>query len=71
VPPTGVVGKGLEYGLWGKRLKAGRHEKAREELERLAALHGKDQWAFNEWFHGQSTQAGGMKRQAWSAGMYV
>ena len=52
-------------------VKAGRHGKAREELERLAALNGKGDWAFNEWFHGESAEPRGMERQAWSAGMYI
>lgn len=52
-------------------VKGGRHEKAREELERLADLNGKAEWSFSEWFHGQSAEARGMERQAWSAGMYI
>jgi glycogen debranching enzyme len=55
----------------GALVKAGWHQKAQEELEKLAALNRRDEWSFNEWFHGRSGEARGMERQAWSAGMYI
>ncbi len=52
-------------------VKAGRQDKAREELEKLASMNAEGDWSFNEWFHGETGEARGMDRQAWSAGMYI
>jgi glycogen debranching enzyme len=52
-------------------VKAGRQDKAGEELEKLASMNAEGGWSFNEWFHGETGEARGMQRQAWSAGMYI
>lgn len=52
-------------------VKAGRHEKAQRELQSLALLNKRNNWEFNEWFHGKSGEPMGIANQAWSAGMYI
>lgn len=55
-------------------VKAGRHEVARDALDRLAEMNrmGKTrEWGFNEWFHGLSGKPMGYDGQSWSAAMYV
>jgi glycogen debranching enzyme len=50
-------------------LKAGRHTVAESALRNLATLN--QQGEFNEWHHGESGAAMGVRDQAWSAGMYL
>ena len=53
---------------------AGRLDRARATLERLAAMNRQGragEWEFNEWFHGRSGRPMGMARQSWSAAMYL
>jgi glycogen debranching enzyme len=50
-------------------LKAGRHAAATNMLRNLAALN--QQGEFNEWHHGETGSAMGVRDQAWSAGMYL
>jgi hypothetical protein len=55
-------------------VRAGRMEKAREALYKLAQadrLGRKDEWEFNEWLHGVTGEPKGSPDQAWSAGMYI
>jgi glycogen debranching enzyme len=55
-------------------VKAGRLEKARRQLEKLAAVNRlgvEEEWEFNEWCHGRTGQPMGYPHQAWSAGMYI
>ena len=54
-------------------VKAGRRDRAREELNRLAqAIRlGTEPWECNEWLHGQTGQPMGARYQAWSAGMFL
>lgn len=55
-------------------VQAGRLEEARRQLGKLAEMNrqGKrDQWEFNEWFHGLSGRPMGFAGQSWSAAMYV
>lgn len=55
-------------------VRAGRHEKAREALYRLALENREGrthEWEFNEWFHGITGEPRGATDQGWSAGMYV
>ncbi len=55
-------------------VRAGRHQVAREMLERLAACvrTGRaGQWEFNEWYHGRTGHPMGRPLQAWSAAMYL
>lgn len=44
---------------------------AKEELLRLAKLNQKNNWQFNEWFHGKTGRAMGMPYQSWNAAMYI
>jgi glycogen debranching enzyme len=82
-----VWGHGMPYhyhngGIWpwvgglyvAALVKAGRKQKATEQLRALAsALRlGKDgPWECNEWLHGNSGNPMGAKFQAWSAGMFL
>lgn len=50
-------------------VRAGRLRQASEELDKLAALNRSG--GFNEWHHGETLEALGVKAQAWSAGMYL
>lgn len=53
---------------------AGWHERASEQLERLAKLNRQGvraEWEFNEWAHGVSGRPMGFARQSWSAAMYI
>lgn len=54
-------------------VKAKKFKEAEKELLQLALLNqkGKNQWEFNEWFHGKTGEPKGMVNQAWSAGMYI
>jgi GH15 family glucan-1,4-alpha-glucosidase len=48
---------------------AGRRKDASDALIRLAELNS--QGEFNEWHHGETGEALGVRDQAWSAGMYL
>jgi glycogen debranching enzyme len=50
-------------------LKAGRRDAAEAALRNLAALN--QQGGFNEWHHGETGAAMGVRDQAWSAGMFL
>jgi len=50
-------------------LKAGRQAAAASALQKLAALNQEGE--FNEWHHGETGAAMGVRDQAWSAGMYI
>lgn len=53
---------------------AGRHERAAEQLVRLAELNRQGvegEWQFHEWAHGVSGRPMGFPRQSWSAAMYI
>lgn len=55
-------------------VRAGRLEKARDELYSLALANrqGKEsEWEFNEWLHGISGDPKGSASQGWSAGMFI
>ena len=54
-------------------VKAGRPERAREELALLAAAlkRGSEPWECNEWLHGETGRPMGVRFQAWSAGMFL
>jgi hypothetical protein len=55
-------------------VQAGRLEEARCQLETLTAmvrLGKKQEWEFNEWFHGLSGRPMGYAGQSWSAAMYL
>jgi glycogen debranching enzyme len=52
---------------------ADRKKQAQTELAMLAAAlqEGKEEWECNEYLHGLTGKAMGMKYQAWSAGMFL
>jgi hypothetical protein len=50
-------------------VKAERFDEAEQALRRLAELCKDGE--FNEWHHGQTGEAMGVRDQAWSAGMYI
>lgn len=55
-------------------VKAGRTQRAEEELAKLADMNRRgrhDEWEFNEWFHGLSGRPMGQAGQSWSAALYV
>ncbi len=55
-------------------VKAGRTQRAEEELAKLADMNRRgryDEWEFNEWFHGLSGRPMGQSGQSWSAALYV
>ncbi|HLU83089.1 MAG TPA: glycoside hydrolase 100 family protein [Trueperaceae bacterium] len=55
-------------------VKAGRLDKARCQLAKLAEMNSRGrhaQWEFNEWFHGLSGKPLGQAGQSWSAALYV
>jgi glycogen debranching enzyme len=55
-------------------VQAGRHEEARRQLGRLAEMNRqgrREEWEFNEWFHGLSGRPMGYAHQSWSTAMYL
>ncbi len=55
-------------------VQAGRCGEARREFDKLTAMvrvGKKQEWEFNEWFHGSSGRPMGYARQSWSAAMYL
>lgn len=55
-------------------VQAGRLAEAETQLESLTAMNRagvRDEWEFNEWFHGTSGRAMGYAGQTWSAAMYL
>lgn len=49
----------------------GQDAQARTELEKLAYANYVNDWAFHEWFHGQSGEPNGMVGQSWNAAMFL
>ena len=59
-------------GFWIKALvKAGRHDDARRQLERLASVLSEQGWLFHEYLHGKTLEPMGRTNQAWSAAGYI
>lgn len=59
-------------GFWVMTLaRLGKRRRARQQLERLAAVNQINQWQFNEWFHGKTGKPSGMKGQSWSAATFL
>jgi hypothetical protein len=55
-------------------VQAGRIDEAAAQLEKLAQMNRlgvREEWEFNEWFHGTSGRAMGFAGQSWSAAMYI
>ena len=55
-------------------VQAGRLDEARYQLGKLAQMNQlgvRDEWEFNEWFHGTSGRPLGYAGQSWSAAMYL
>ena len=49
----------------------GEHTRAAAALVQLARANAVDDWAFTEWFHGQTGEPRGMRGQSWSAAMFL
>ncbi len=69
-------------GIWGfiggfyvaALVQAGRLDEAAYQLDKLAQMNKlgvRDDWEFNEWFHGTSGRPMGFAGQSWSAAMYL
>jgi hypothetical protein len=59
-------------GFWVAALVAGgERDKAGRELVKLARACALDDWAFNEWLHGQSLEPMGMPGQSWNAAAFL
>lgn len=59
-------------GFWVLALASvGKVSHARKELEKLAQANYVNDWAFQEWFHGQSGEPNGMMGQSWNAAMFL
>lgn len=59
-------------GFWVMMLSAlGLRTQAREALVRLADAVRRNDWAFQEWFHGQTLAPQGMTGQSWSAAGFL
>lgn len=59
-------------GFWVIALTyVGQDAKAWEELEKLAQANYVNDWAFQEWFQGQSGEPNGMVGQSWNAAMFL
>lgn len=59
-------------GFWVMTLAhLGKQSLARQQLGRLAAVNQLNNWEFNEWFHGKSGKACGMKGQSWNAATFL
>ncbi|WP_205527775.1 amylo-alpha-1,6-glucosidase [Listeria costaricensis] len=55
-------------------VKVGRLAEAEQEFQRLTEMNRggqKNDWEFNEWFHGTTGQPMGFAGQSWSAAMYL
>ncbi|MGE5199859.1 MAG: amylo-alpha-1,6-glucosidase [Rhodospirillaceae bacterium] len=59
-------------GFWVLTLAAlGERERAAAALVQLARANAAGDWAFTEWFHGQTGEPRGMRGQSWSAAMFL
>jgi len=59
-------------GFWVAALaQAGARDRARRELARLARANALGRWGFNEWLHGRSSAARGMRGQSWNAAAFL
>jgi glycogen debranching enzyme len=59
-------------GFWVILLaRLGREQEAWRELENLALANRVGDWAFNEWFHGQTGEPLGMPGQSWNAALFI
>ncbi len=59
-------------GFWVMALASvGKEWPARDALEKLAQANYVNDWAFQEWFHGQSGEPNGMVGQSWNAAMFL
>lgn len=49
----------------------GKTAEAEEVMNGLAAANARNGWEFNEWFHGETGEPGGMAGQSWNAAMFL
>lgn len=52
-------------------VKEGRSKQAVKEITKVALANSKNDWEFNEWFHGLTGRSMGMHGQSWNAGAYI
>ena len=50
---------------------AGRYDAAKQELLKLARVASLNDWAFNEWQHGETLAPEGMQGQSWNAAAFL
>lgn len=59
-------------GFWSLALAArGQTDEARAALLRVAEANQRGDWEFNEWFHGETGEPGGMAGQSWNAALLL
>ncbi|MCA9371648.1 hypothetical protein KC726_01995 [Candidatus Woesebacteria bacterium] len=58
-------------GFWVMWLAQQDKERAEQELEKLAQANALNDWAFNEFLHGQHGTPMGIDKQSWSMAMYI
>jgi len=59
-------------GFWVAALaQAGDRKRAQQELAGLARANALGRWGFNEWLHGRSCAARGMRGQSWNAAAFL
>jgi hypothetical protein len=62
----------LVGGFWVlAQARYGRRRAAYDTLVRLAQTNARNNWQFNEWFHGRTGAPRGMPQQSWSAAAYL
>jgi glycogen debranching enzyme len=57
--------------FWAMALARYSKEEALIELGKIAEANKSKKWQFNEWFHGETGKAMGMKGQSWNAGAFL
>ncbi len=59
-------------GFWLHALSKNSYQtQAKKELIRFAQIEEKNNYSFNEYYHGQTIKPLGRKKQAWSAAGYI
>jgi hypothetical protein len=59
-------------GFWICALaSAGRIDRARSDLQKMAQACARGRWAFREWFHGRTLTPRGMPGQSWNAAAFL
>ncbi len=58
-------------GFWILLLNQINKSASPNELKKLANINAKNNWEFNEWFHGSSVKPMGIAKQSWNAATYI